>query len=158
MEDRFAKIMVGLFIAVMLGLIVVFCCSCCCHRAKNKKPGPEQIQQPNGQQGKRKKASPLTRVAIVVGFVALCYIISFFVEGGSNRNPKYDGWGGRGRGRGQDDASVDIPAVAPPPISPTTEAVTSTITLPLTTSTLSTTSTSTTEAIRTWGYEGKGIK
>ena len=93
----------------------------------------------------------------MVGFVALCYIISFFVEGGSNRNPKYDGWRGRGRGRGHDDASVDIPAVAPPSVSPTTEAVTSTTSLPSTTSTLSTTSTSTTEAIRTWGYEGKGI-
>ena len=154
MEDRFAKIMMGLFIAVMLGVTVVFCCSCCCHRAKNKKPSPQQFQQQNGQP--RKKASPLTRVAIVVGFVAACYIISFFVKGGSNKNPKYDSWRGRGRGRGQDDASVDVNI--PPPVIPTTEPViSSTTTLPSTTSTIPTTSTSTTEAMRTWGYDGKGI-
>ena len=29
MEDRFARIMMGLFIAVMIGVTVVFCCSCC---------------------------------------------------------------------------------------------------------------------------------
>ena len=81
MKDRFTRVMIGLFVVVMIGLIVVFCYSYCFDRMKIF---PQQFQQDNGQN--RKKASPLTKVAIVVAFGATCYIIGFFVGGGSNQN------------------------------------------------------------------------
>ena len=150
MEDRFSRIMFGLFIAVLVGLVAVFCCSCCCNRIENKKPSP--LQQ--GNIPKKKKTPAAVRVAIIIGFVALCYIVSFFVEGGGHKNPKYNGRGKAGRrdrGRGQDEA-LDIPA---PPTAPTTEVVTITKLATTVTTTSTTTTTPTTTEDRGNGESGK---
>ena len=94
MEDRFKMLLFFIFIIIMVILILIFCCKCCCSKKSSPKNNlhpqqPHNPPQPPHGPRRQKRMNMKQRVCLVVGFVCLMYIVSFFVEGGSNKSHKY---------------------------------------------------------------------
>ena len=96
METRFKMLLFFIFMFIMVIVILIFCCKCCCRKKSPSKnnlhPQPPQHHHPppapHGPRRQR-RMNMKQRVLLVVGFVCFAYIVSFFVEGGSNKSHKY---------------------------------------------------------------------
>ena len=94
METRFKMLLFFIFIIIMVILILIFCCKCCCRKKSSPKNNlhphqPHNPPQPPPGPRRQKRMNMKQRVLLVVGFVCFAYIVSFFVEGGSNKSHKY---------------------------------------------------------------------
>jgi len=95
METRFKMLLFFIFMFIMVIVILIFCCKCCCRKKSPSKnnlhPQPPQHHPPPAPHGPRRqrRMNMKQRVLLVVGFVCFAYIVSFFVEGGSNKSHKY---------------------------------------------------------------------
>ena len=78
MEDRFTRILVLLGIAVVVAIIGLVCCKLCCCRHNTNTPHPQQHPQQKPIP-RRRHLNMKGKIAIVVGFVCIIYILSFFI-------------------------------------------------------------------------------
>ena len=79
MEDRFMRILVLLGIAVVVAIIGLVCCKLCCCRHNHNTPQPQQHPQQQKPPPRRRHLNMKGKIAIVVGFVCIIYILSFFI-------------------------------------------------------------------------------
>ena len=85
MEDRFMRILVLLGIAVVVAIIGLVCCKLCCCRHNHNTPLPQQHPQQQKPPPRRRHLNMKGKIAIVVGFVCMMYIISFFISKPSDK-------------------------------------------------------------------------
>ena len=72
------RILVLLAIAVVVAIIGLVCCKLCCCRHNNT-PHPQQHPQQQKPPPRRRHLNMKGKIAIVVGFVCIIYILSFFI-------------------------------------------------------------------------------
>ena len=73
------RILVLLSIAMVVAIIGLVCCKLCCCRHNNT-PHPQQHpQQQQKPPPRRRHLNMKGKIAIVVGFVCIIYILSFFI-------------------------------------------------------------------------------